>query len=83
MDVGQADARRTLEGARGFLETSVDAPAFIGQGQRVLSRAALLLYADFAHRRGLSAPPWSPEGLAKNSSRGGAFAGAHHLAAII
>jgi hypothetical protein len=40
MDVGRADAQRALEGARGFLETGVDAPAFIGPGQQSLSEAA-------------------------------------------
>ena len=35
LDVGRADAQRALEGARGFLETGVNAPAFMGPGQLV------------------------------------------------
>jgi hypothetical protein len=40
MGVGQADARRALNGARGFLETGVDAPAITGHERRLPSRTA-------------------------------------------
>jgi hypothetical protein len=42
MGVGQADARRALEGTRGFLETGVDALIITGQGRRLPSWTAFL-----------------------------------------
>ncbi len=41
-NVGRADVRRALEGARGFLETGVDAPAITGPGRRLPSWTAFL-----------------------------------------
>lgn len=83
MDVGQADARRTLEGARGFLETGVDAPAFNGPGQRVAAWNRLLLHAGFAQMAGTVSCPWSPEGSQKTVLHVGRFAGVNPFTDIL
>ena len=54
---------RALEGARGFLETGVDAPACFDPGQRCAAWGRLLSYTLASLEwRGLSAAPGAPEG---------------------
>ena len=67
LDVGQADARRALDGARGFLETGVDAPVFIGPGQQMLPGTAFS-YTLASLNGGDCQLPLEPRGLAKNRS---------------
>ena len=83
LDVGQADARRALEGARGFLLTGVDAPAFIGPGQREAAWNRLLLHAGFAQMAGTVSCPWSPEGSQQPVLHVDRFAGVKSLTAIV
>ena len=80
-DVGRADARRALDGARSFLQTGVDAPTFTGQGQQLLSRTAL--YTLTSLTGGVCQLPLEPRGLARKPSLVGVLSGGLRLADMV